>query len=192
MIVAGSRIFRKSYNIKNIEKNASYYEGIGKRTISLELKEDTNKAFARLYDLYAKFYMPKVKEGSKELLELLNKKSKKVTLFSDSRSYRLMNEIRHLNMTRYFDFILSATSVGAYKPDPTGILFIIDKYKFRKEDVVYIGDTVSDIMAAKFAGVSSCIVSDGLEPYERVKNAKPTFLFKSTEAMYENLLAKSN
>ena len=88
LIVAGSRIFRKSYNIKNIEKNFKYYEGIGKRTMSLELKEDTNKAFARIYDVYAKFHMPKAKKGSEELLKLLNKTSKKVTLFSDSRIFK--------------------------------------------------------------------------------------------------------
>ncbi len=187
LIVAASRIFRKSYRPKNIKKNTQLYKQIGKRTLSVELKQDSSKAFAFLYDFYARMYMPKTKRGSIELLSLLNKKGKKIALFSDSRSYRLMSEIRSLNMTKYFDFILSASSVGAYKPDPTGILFILDRYGIKKSKAVYIGDTVSDIMAARFAGINSCIVGDGLEPYEKIKNSKPTYLFKSIEEMYENL-----
>ncbi|MGC8479136.1 MAG: HAD family hydrolase [Candidatus Micrarchaeia archaeon] len=188
LIVAVSRLLRKNYNIKNIEKNEDYYKGMKNKTLKLELKDDTDKFFSSFYDLYAYFYKPKLKRSSIELLKLLNKKNKTVTLFSDSNSYRLMNELRNLKMTEYFDFILSASSINAYKPDPRGILYIIDKYKIKKENVVYIGDTISDIMAAKFANIDSCIVGDGLEPYNRVKKLNPTFLYKNLESFYKDLL----
>jgi len=39
------------------------------------------------------------------------------------------------------------------KPDPTSILHIIDKYKLKKEEVWYIGDTITDYNTAKNAGI---------------------------------------
>ena len=185
LIVAGSRFFRKSYKPHYIEKMYNTYKTKGSKSISIELKQDRSKFFAILYDFYARFYMPRSKKNTVEILKALRKKNKIVALFSDSRSYRLMSEVRALNMSKYFDFMLSASSVGMYKPDPTGILFIIDKYGVSKNNVVYVGDTVSDIMASRFAGVSSCIVADGLESYERIKKAKPDYLFKTTTELYD-------
>ena len=72
LIVAASRIFRKSYRPKNIKKNTQFYKQIGKRTLSVELKQDSSKAFAFLYDFYARMYMPKAKRGGLIKIKLWN------------------------------------------------------------------------------------------------------------------------
>ena len=56
LIVAASRIFRRGYNPKNIEKKQEFYKKLGNskgKGLSLELKQDRSKIFAVIYDFYA-------------------------------------------------------------------------------------------------------------------------------------------
>ena len=54
---------------------------------------------------------------------------KKIAIFSDSQNYRLMLEAKMLGVLDNVDFILSASSIDSYKPDPSGLMLIAKKYK---------------------------------------------------------------
>ena len=175
LLVAASRLFVKRYDPDYIKRNEERYR---RMITNVEIHETKNKAVAGFYDMYVKFFPPKLKPGAQELLQHLRRKRKKVTIFSDSRSYRLTSELHMLRAFDYFDFVLSASSIGRYKPDPTGILAIIDKYNAKKSRCVYFGDTASDTLTARFAGIKSCAVCDGLEPYSKLVTAEPDYVCK--------------
>ena len=101
-----------------------------------------------------------------------------------------MAEVRSTNMVKYVDFILSSDAIDRYKPDPSGILLIVDKYRMKKDKVVYVGDMASDVYASRFAGVKACAVADGLDPLQLIKDAKPDYLFSSTTGMLNALRRK--
>jgi HAD superfamily hydrolase (TIGR01509 family) len=183
LIVAASRLFVKRYDPEYIKKNEDKY----RRTVkNLEIHETKSMAFAWLYDAYVKLFPPAMKSGSVDLLKYLRKKGKTITIFSDSKSYRLMSELRMLGVFDYFDFVLSASSVGRYKPDPTGILIVMNKYRIPRSRCVYIGDTASDILTAKFAGISSCAVGDGLEPYSKLVTVEPDYIYRNLKDIVKN------
>ena len=182
LLVAVSRLFQRRYDPKYIRRHEARYR---KEVRDYEINETRGRELAWIYDAYVAVFPPRLKPGALELLAYLRKSHKKVVLFSDSKSYRLVSELRLLKVTDYFDFVLSASSVDRYKPDPTGLLVIRDKYKAERGRCIYFGDTASDALTAKFAGIKSCLVADGLESYVKVKSAEPDYLYKSLGTLVE-------
>ena len=183
-----SKMLKARYRLDYIMKHKEEYKV---RSIAdLQIKEEESRLVSKVYQLYARFSNAKLKPGSEEMLKLLKRKGKRVCIFSDSNTSRLLSETRRTNVLRYVDFILSADSIGRYKPDPSGILLIVDKYRTKKTKTVYIGDMASDIYASRFAGVKACAVADGLDPMGLLREMKPDYIFESTYSMFKALGSK--
>jgi phosphoglycolate phosphatase-like HAD superfamily hydrolase len=157
----------------------------------IRIKQDVNRFYAFFDDLYSIVFRPKLKPEALALLELLKKNRKKVAIFSDSKIYRLAKETRELGVLNKVDFILSAESIDRYKPDPTGLLVLIDRLKARKDRTLYIGDMTSDILAAKFAEVDSCAVSDGIDLHAQLMDARPSYVYKTLRDFMDALKRRS-
>lgn len=184
-IVKVSNLIRHRYRKEHIEKHKEEY--ISRMERRMKSSAWRNEVYAFLYDLYSAAFSPRLKPDSVEILDLLRKRKKKVAIFSDSESYRLMQEARQLKVLDHVDFILSASSIGYYKPNPSGLMLIADKYRIPKRKCVYIGDMPTDIATAKFAGMASCAVGDGLAPYSSLKEAAPNYLYRSIGQMLREI-----
>ena len=143
----------------------------------VKISEDVSKLYAILDNLYTYVSRPKLKDNTVPLLSYLKQRRKKVAIFSDSKTYRLMKETRLLGIMKHVDYALSAEAIGFYKPNPTGLLLIADKFGTKRAKALYVGDMATDILTAKFAGVGSCAVSNGVDSRERLRDAKPDYLF---------------
>ncbi len=185
LIVRISNLLKMRYRKGHMMRHKEEYMARAERNI--KATEERNMIYSVLYNIYSMFVMPRLKPDALELLKALKKKGKRIAIFSDSQSYRLMLEIRMLGILDNVDFVLSTSSIGYYKPDPTGLMLIAKKYKLGKSRCLYIGDMPSDIMTAKFAGIDSCGLGDGLTPYPRLKEAEPKYLFRNTQAMLKEI-----
>ena len=181
-LVRLSRLFKLRYSPEYIKRhheeyaNETDYRNIKKR-------ETSNAIYSGIYDLYSTFASQELRPQAKDVLFKLKKLNKKIAVFSDSNSYRLVSEIKKLGMVDSFDLIISAQEIGYYKPDPTGLLSIIDRLKIKKEESIYIGDMASDILTARFAGISSCAISGGLDPLKFLEIEKPDYLIHGFDEM---------
>lgn len=187
ILVKVSRLVKRRYNPDYIRRHKSKY--IASNT-NLMRREFLNKIYANLYDVYSKLAMPHLKKDVVSLLELLQRRRKKIAIFSDSEEYRLLNEVKKLGILGKVDFVLSANAIGSYKPDPIGLITIQKQYKTPKSRTIYIGDMASDIITAKFAGIASCGVADGFDPYGLLKEAGADHTFRSLSELFSEL-AKS-
>jgi HAD superfamily hydrolase (TIGR01549 family) len=175
LIVAASRLLTRRYDPEYIKRNEARYKSIVR---NVRIDETRSRELAWLYDTYVRVFPPRLKEGAVDLLRHLRRKRKTIALFSDSKSYRLTAELRMLRVFDYFDFVLSASSIGRYKPDPTGILAIVDRFGKDKKRCVYLGDTASDTLAARFAGINACAIGGGLEPYQKLVSVRPDYIYR--------------
>jgi phosphoglycolate phosphatase-like HAD superfamily hydrolase len=57
--------------------------------------------------------------------------------------------------------VVTCEDVSAFKPDPEGILKLLDELGLQKNEVIVIGDHAVDMQAAKAAGIQSVGVSHG-------------------------------
>jgi len=154
---------------------------------SFRARELKNDIMVPLIDLYMLFSKPVLNYAAKEVLEELDKKGLKIALFTDGSSYRVLREVNHLQIDKYFDTVLSTQSVGRLKPDPLGLEIIISALKSKKSKTVYIGDMVDDILAAKEAGIDSCSVATGLSSFQELARYKPNYIFYNIESLKASL-----
>ncbi len=104
-------------------------------------------------------YYPQVKlyEGAKETLLALKKRNKKLALVTTGKIATVKPALVNNNVLDIFDLILSAEDVKKHKPDPEIIETAIARLQGNTESTIIIGDSKSDLGAAKNAGIDSIL-----------------------------------
>jgi HAD superfamily hydrolase (TIGR01549 family) len=155
---------RMNYNLRNRMETREAYK---------------NSIISILADFFMLLSKPRLHKDSVALLKELRRRNKRLALFSNERAHRLTSELAYLNILDYFEVIVSARDIRAMKPNPTGLRAIVQSMGVKPSSVLYIGDMVDDVLAAKLAHVPSCAVADGFDSAHTLKSMKPTYLFNS-------------
>ncbi|MBF0529771.1 MAG: HAD-IA family hydrolase, partial [Deltaproteobacteria bacterium] len=69
------------------------------------------------------------------------------------------------------------------KPDPEAITKILDRFETSAERALMVGDSYSDIQAAKAAKTLSCGVAYGFGGLKELKEAGPNFIINKPEEL---------
>ena len=69
-----------------------------------------------------------------------------------------------------FDFILGREDVRSWKPEPEGLLRIMEHYKVNKEDMIYFGDLEKDLETGANAGIEAHYIDDLIALVKSCKN----------------------
>lgn len=107
-------------------------------------------------------YMAKVKvpDYTHALLAKL-KKSYKLGIVTN-RDARGVGLLAEFDLLAYFDAVISASDVKEPKPAPEGLLKICGLLGVTPQETLYVGDSLSDMHAAKSAGVNFVAYGAGL------------------------------
>jgi len=101
--------------------------------------------------------LPHVEEVLKNLKEIGIKTGICTTKFH----YRINQILDKFNITECIDMIIGAEDVRFEKPDPEGLNALVSIMKLKKEEVLYIGDSIVDAETAKRANVDFLAVTTG-------------------------------
>ncbi len=153
----------------------------------LKGEEWKNDFMTYLFDFLLNISRPRLHNDSIKLLKYLHKRGKKIAIFSNGRSHRIVRELRILGIVDYFDSIVSARDLNTLKPNPSGLKAILHSTRVKPERCLYIGDMVDDIISAKLAHVHSCGVAGGFDSYHRLNSIHPDSLFNGIEDMYRKI-----
>jgi pyrophosphatase PpaX len=114
---------------------------------------------------------------------LKNLKAKKAIFTSASR--RLCDAmLKNCYLNGYFDFVVAGDDVSKPKPDPEGLYMISDKLD--EDNIVYVGNSEKDLLAAKKFGATFILFSKD-ERTELMADYTASTL-KEVGAMIESLL----
>lgn len=142
----------------------------------------------RLWIEFYNGYNPQLYSDVRPVLSYLKQESKnKIALVSNGQEARIMPELVKFGVQDCFDITAFSTRKDTMKPSPFLILRVINEVKVEPHEVLYVGDTPEDILAAKAAGVSSAAISEGFATRERLFAEMPNYLFSSLSKMAENL-----
>ena len=83
-----------------------------------------------------------------------------------------------------FDFVESENNI--FKKSKH-LIKIIKKHSFNKQEVIYIGDEVRDIIASQEAGIDVIAVTWGYNKKEILKQNHPTFIANNPSEIYKFL-----
>lgn len=111
--------------------------------------------------------------GIIELINNLNNIGFKLSIISSNNSSNIKKFLINYNLEYRFDHIYSYSGIFSKHKS---INKFLNKHKLEKENIIYIGDEVRDIEAAKVSGIKIIAVTWGFNEHIMLKNHNPDFI----------------
>lgn len=89
--------------------------------------------------------------GLQPAFDLLRDRHVRLAIVTGKGAASAAISMRHLGIARYFDAVETGSPIGGVKP--VAIARVLARWRVRADEVVYVGDAIADIDAAKDAGV---------------------------------------
>ena len=159
-----SHTFKKYFKEDNVDKYVQEYKKINFIAQKNELKELNNAT---------------------KLLKYLKHNNVKMGLVSSKMKDSLQLGVDILGFGPYMDIIVGGDEVVAPKPDPQGILDAKAKVLPNAKHFFYVGDTVTDVLAAKASGATSIALLGVKEIREDIINSKPDYIVEDLSEIIE-------
>ena len=101
-----------------------------------------------------------------------HKEGKNIAIVTNTANYVVDFILKKFNIASYFQEIFSMGFEGDQefaKPSPRGVLSVLEKFHYDQKihRALMIGDSISDIRAAKKANISACLIKRDASRYER-------------------------
>jgi phosphoglycolate phosphatase len=110
----------------------------------------------------------------RETLEHFSQKEN--TILSNKPTRFITQILDALDCSDPFSTIIGGDLMPAKKPDPGGLLHILEQHKTHPEDALMIGDSLVDVETGKRAGVRTCGVTYGHAGREFLETAQPNWI----------------
>jgi HAD superfamily hydrolase (TIGR01549 family) len=151
---------------------------VGRERIRQAMKEylefySANHDLARLYP------------GIKEVVIDLKKRGVHVALFTGKGIDTTSITMDKFGLTPYFDYVVTGSDVTNHKPSAEGIRKIINHFGLQPDEVLMVGDAVSDVKAAHEAGVRIAAVLWDSYSKEKVLQMKTDYVFHDVREFSE-------
>ena len=122
------------------------------------------------------------------LLRLARRLGLDLALLTGKDRMRTLETLDHFDLARYFRLVVASDELRRPKPDPEGILRILDELGVEAHEAVMVGDAVNDVRCAQAAGVTAVAVTWGTKP-ERLSLCDPDHLVDDWDSLAGLLLA---
>ncbi len=113
-----------------------------------------DRAFAAYKEIFAEYCMYKVEpyREIRELLEQLKERGLRLAVLSNKPHAETVNVVETLFGKDCFDVIQGQKPEIPRKPSPDGVYCILERLGLQQSDIVYLGDTGTDMQTGKSAG----------------------------------------
>lgn len=154
-------------------------------------QEFVHEAIHEYYDLYGRGHSGINDVNSiLELLILLKENGLQIAIITGKSRKAFLISSEALNLSKYFDYVVTGDDVAKPKPDPEGIYQAMDYFGATSEEVVFLGDSNADIRAGISAGVQTYAVQ-WLSTYQSTAyEVEPNAIFKHTSEFIHLLKEK--
>ncbi|MFV0380101.1 MAG: prolipoprotein diacylglyceryl transferase [Anaerorhabdus sp.] len=130
-------------------------------------------------------------ENCTEILKYLKDQKYDVAIVSSKSAQSIEVGMNLFNLNDYVDIIVSNDDVENCKPDPEGIMKACKLLNRGHDDCIYVGDSTSDIMAAKNAGVYSIGYLYNEDRKQKLIDSKPNKVISDLMEI-ESILKEKN
>ena len=176
-------ILRNAYDLPPLDiKTVTRMVGDGIRKLVERVTKDLDsvdldKALQIFNNAYEKHLLDHtyVYSGMSNVLEGLKKNNKSLAVNTNKSDKFAVEILKKLGIYDFFDLVVGGDSVTNKKPDPEGILKIIEYFKAKTSETLMIGDGKNDILASKRAGIKSAYITYGYTTINDVGNLSPDY-----------------
>lgn len=183
-----------AYDYNNIEVNDEFIEQLRDKSIP-EMFKAFNISIIKLPFVARKTIAAMNKEigrmkpikGIKNLLTELKKQGKTLGIVS-SNSSESIQKFLEVNSLEIFDFIYTNSKVFGKS---SSLKKLFKEYNCGKDDIIYIGDEVRDVEAARKVGIKVISVTWGVNTKEKLKSCSPDFIVDEPREILKLFESKS-
>lgn len=152
------------------------------------LKDNYRDALEDLYRIYAEYQKDiPLTPGIKDLMDELKNRNIKVCMVTGKGPTCLDISLKHFNLESYFDVCYPG---GEQKPNKDVLINKIkNELKLKDDEVIYVGDALSDVKQAKEAScrcLSVCFYNP--DNYKLLSSINPNQVFKTVDELKTYLL----
>jgi phosphoglycolate phosphatase len=168
-----------------------------KRALIDRLDGEPDEAlFAKALPIYMALYKDNISQrsrlypGVKEGLEFLRGTGYKLGCITNKAAAFTEPLLKDLGIYDYFQIVVSGDTLPVKKPDPLPLLHAAKYFKVEPRHALMVGDSISDVKAARAAGFQIVCVSYGYNHGQDIRDAHPDAVIDSM-AQLSRLLAKA-
>ena len=135
---------------------------------------ETDVALARFLDIYADCHeLITLYPGVHELLEALSTAAVELAVVTNKPERFVAPLLEQVGLGGYFRWIIGGDTLPQQKPDPAALLQVMHLAGVSKAQSLFVGDSRSDVLAARAAGVPCVAVSYGYNHGRPIAEEQP-------------------
>ena len=123
--------------------------------------------FSDPYEMYKAYWEyiydnMKPNAGVLELLDFCQRNGIKTAICTDQLAHIQYNKIKHLEIERYIDIMITSEEVGVEKPSSFIFQVVLEMMNLNRQNVIMIGDDYNkDYLGAKSIGIKALLYNNG-------------------------------
>lgn len=174
-----------------------------RKTIGLSLKEtyhaltrDKSKGRTEMFEAYFREKADEIMVGDTklfpdtiEVLQYLKNKGVHTGIVTTKYHYRIDAILAGCQAAELIGLIVGGEDVQAPKPDPEGLLSVLETWRLPKEKLLYVGDSIVDAKTAQAAGVDFAGVATGTTSREELGRYPCIGVYGSLEDLKRAMVA---
>jgi phosphoglycolate phosphatase len=143
--------------------------------IFLDLYEDNSAERSYLYD------------GVREGLDYLKSQRYQLGCVTNKSEQFTHPLLKALGIFNDFKIIISGDTLAKRKPDPMPLLYCAERFNLKPEECLMLGDSVSDVKAARAAGFDIICMSYGYNHGNDIADENPDLVIDSMSQLSDHL-----
>ncbi|MFJ9990517.1 phosphoglycolate phosphatase [Pseudomonas putida] len=148
--------------------------GIEHDTVDAQLAE---RALALFMEAYGESHeLTVVYPGVRDTLRWLRKQGVEMALITNKPERFVGPLLDQMKIGRYFRWIIGGDTLPQKKPDPAALLFVMKMAGIAPEQSLFVGDSRSDVQAARAAGVKSVGLTYGYNHGRPIDEESPSLV----------------
>jgi phosphoglycolate phosphatase len=134
--------------------------------ISRDAAEDARKLLAKMDEVYDRYDQDALTRWqpypeTRTILTELAEKGYRLGVVSNCGREAVHGILSRFNLTGFFELILSRQDISRLKPHPESLKLALQSLSLPPEQVLFVGDSINDIIAADKTGMTACFLSCG-------------------------------
>jgi pyrophosphatase PpaX len=148
------------------------------KKLDLEFLKKNIGAVLDEFDIQS-IYQSELIKGAKSVIDELRRRGLKLGLITNSGRIGVEVALEKFALNGCFDVIVTRDDVERIKPSEESILKALSVLGCAPKEVAYVGDSWTDVEAAKNAGVMTIAIVGGISSKERLLQASPDRIISS-------------
>jgi phosphoglycolate phosphatase len=138
---------------------------------------DSEQALALFMQFYADQHsLTVVYPGVRGTLKWLKQNGVEMALITNKPERFVAPLLDQLRIGRYFRWIIGGDTLPQQKPDPAALLHVLQLAEVAADEAIFVGDSRSDVQAAKAAGVLCVAMSYGYNHGQSIAEESPALV----------------